>query len=451
MAYLLVPLGVSATEAMVWIAVVDENPDSAQIALESNLGQHALNLQWESWISQNGKHKINYQRVRLSGLQSRRAYSLRLRLSGEIRADAEFNTLPDHIPTIGEKPFTVLLGSCFCRREDEEGKVGNTYLHMPGGARPDVKILCGDQVYLDDPWHEYLEHTHSIEELQNNFFINYLSTWTQTNGFEQFLKSGANYFCPDDHELWNNAPNRATVIRDTWPIFDKRDDWHRKAIHLYQVFQSASNSATFSVGNLSFFIADTRLSRDSDRTNFMKDEELDKVGTWINGLTGPGALVVGQPIFRGKTSFLSGTFGDWTLSDFKQYGRLVQMLVSSKHSIVILTGDVHYGRVTKCTLSSGNKLVEVISSPLSLVDPRAAGKWEQSPDFFPAFDIPNVVKAPVQTLEKEKFSPSYSHFLTLEFSAASDFQVIMALRVWPILHGGLPGPDFGKEVDKIFL
>ena len=57
-----------------------------------------------------------------------------------------------HLPTFEEKPFTVLLASCFCKREDDEGAVGRTYAQLPAGSRPDVKILCGDQVYLDDPW-----------------------------------------------------------------------------------------------------------------------------------------------------------------------------------------------------------------------------------------------------------------------------------------------------------
>lgn len=461
MPYLLVPQEVSATTAVIWIGVIDEDFDPerfdpAQWVLRSDIGPHALHPQWQRWVSRNGAHRLAYQRVTLGNLQARRAYAVTLHVNGEPRASARVTTLPARLPTVDEKPFTVLLGSCFCRREDKAGTVGRTYSQIPAGARPEVKLLCGDQVYLDDPWHHYLAHTHTAEELEGEFFSNYHDTWAQQGGFQELLRDGANYFTSDDHELWNNAPNRASVIRDTWPIFDKRREWLDAARRLYQAFQTPAMTTSFSVGPLSCFLADTRMNRQSDRTTFMQDADLEAVGTWVNGLRGPGILVVGQPVLRGETNVLRGHFFDWGLPDYEQYGRLVRLLASSSHSIVILTGDVHYGRIARCALSSGNELIEVISSPMSLVDKAAEGTWEKAPAFFPAFDVsaagaPTVIKAEIHTQEESRFAPTYRHFLTLEFSAAGA-RVVMAVKVWPVAReGGVPSSDFGKTVYQTTL
>ena len=131
----------------------------------------------------------------------------------------------------------------------------------------------------------------------------------------------------------------------------------------------------------------------------MQQTDFQAVARWIQNLTGPGVLVVGQPLFfSDKACGLSGTFGDWNLPDYDQYGQLARLLGQSPHSIVILTGDVHYGRIAWCTLVSGGELIEVISSPMSLVDKQAEGAWEEAPNLFPPFALPGVARAQVHTL-----------------------------------------------------
>jgi hypothetical protein len=57
----------------------------------------------------------------------------------------------------------------------------------------------------------------------------------------------------------------------------------------------------------------------------------------------------------------------------------------------------------------------------------------------------------VDTLEKETFSPIASHFLTLEF-VATDGQVRMAVRVWPVRRPGDGSTGgFGQTVYQRFL
>jgi hypothetical protein len=304
-------------------------------------------------------------------------------------------------------------------------------------------------VYLDDPWAHYLWHTHDIPELEGEFFRNYRDTWMQEPGFRQLLTQGANYFSPDDHEYWNNAPNAASVIRDSWSGTSRRE-WFASARQFYQMFQSPAPITTFAVGALSFLIADTRSNRDPDQTNFMLPTDLQAVEQWIQNLSGPGVLVVGQPIFRAQTGRLKGTFGDWNLPDYGQFGQLAQLFAQSPHSLVVLTGDVHYGRIAWCTFTSGTELIEVISSPMSLVDKKAEGAWEEAPSLFPPFAVPGAIPAQVQTLAREQFSPIDSHFLTLEF-VATGAQVRMTVRLWPIRQGSTPGADFGATVHQRFL
>jgi len=152
---------------------------------------------------------------------------------------------------------------------------------------------------------------------------------------------------------------------------------------------------------------------------------------WVSGLQGPGVLVCGQPIFAERVGF-KGRFTDWNLPNYAQYPRLVELLSSAQHSIVILTGDVHFGRVATCRLPSGQELIEVISSPLSLVDKAVGGSWKRAPDFFPAINVPGIVSAPVRT---ETYAVTSNHFVTVEFSAIGS-AVSMAARAWPITESG---------------
>jgi hypothetical protein len=293
MAYLVVPHEASANTATIWIGAIDEPFDPGQIRLVSASGEHPLPPQWQHWGSRDAAHHLDYQRVTLTGLQPRTSLAVQLLVNRRPQADARLTTLPDHLPTLDDKPFTVLLGSCFCKQEDAEGAVGRTYVQLSAGARPEVKILCDDRVYLDDPWQHYLVHTHDISELEGELFRNYRDTWTQEPGFRQLLTDGANYLTPDDHEYWNNAPNAATVIRDSW-WESGRQRWFNAARRLYQMFQIPAPVMTFDAGPLSYLIADTRSNRTPDQMDFMLPTDLKAVEQWVQNLTGPGVLVVGR-------------------------------------------------------------------------------------------------------------------------------------------------------------
>ncbi len=429
MAFLIIPNEVDVNRATIWLAAINDAFDPATATLQYGANEIALNNAWKDSTTNDGNYRIRYQRVTLNGLSQRTLYNLAFRIGGASVATSTVTTLPERLPVAGEKPFIVLLGSCYFNHEDKAGSVGQTYLQLPAGAQPDIKILCGDQVYLDNPFLDFLNPFHGNDWLETRSFKTYADAWTQANfdgGFQQMLKNGANFFSSDDHEYWNNAPDVGLNVLAYTATQKKRDKWLDIGKKLYEIFQtSPSPPVTFKVGALSFCNADTRFFRGhgGGNDNFIQPPDLQTIGNWLANLDGPGVLVVGQPIFSE-----TGSIKDWGLPDFhSQYAELLQYLRAAKHSIVILTGDVHFARVATATLRKelSTQLIEVISSPMQLV-PLGGGNYEKAPDVFG------------QVKSEPEFSLHRNHFLTLEFTAPSAQRASMTIRFWPIIKDGAP-------------
>lgn len=425
MSYLIVPSRVSTETAVVWIATIDESKRPTLFV--DNLAQPP-----PAWIDlAQGTHRLAYARVTLSSLLPRTTFQLQLRVLDRVLAVGSVTTLPAILPTAVERPFTVLLGSCFHVKNDRG--VGSAFLN---GPRPDIKILCGDQVYLDAPASHFLLHTHSRSEMEQMFFETYQRTWEHSGpagGFVNLVQDGANYLSCDDHEFWNNGPTFGIYVRDTWTS-GGRNTWWDVASRLYGAFQSDRAIERFSVGELSFLLADTRVHRDSDRQRLMTDADWSEVCAWVDDLDGPGVLVLGQPVFTKQGGVLA-RFTDWNLPDFAQYAQLARALGNASHSVVIMTGDVHFGRVAHCQLlpragGRAPRLIEVIASPMSLVDSRVGGSWDAAPPVFPAFAVPGVPARPVTTVDGVKMRSD--HFMTIEFSGVAG-GARMRVKTWPIV------------------
>ncbi len=415
MSFLLVPKEVTSTEAKVWVGVVNEGINPHNIALRYGNSEIRLNDNWNTFRTTSGQNSINYQHLTLRNLTPRTNYPLKLLTGQTLRTYGQVRTLPENLPAINESPFNVLLASCFASSRSESIHLGSAYLNLQRTEPTDLKILCGDQVYLDDPWYRFSVFTHSYRDLEDLLFSNYVKTWTQNRlftGFQQFLQTGANFFSSDDHEFWNNAPNAATIIRDSWSQTG-RDNWMKIAKNLLSIFQSGTSRSVFNVGTLSFFIADTRVNRDAGRNQFMSAGDLAELKTWVQNLPGVGVLVIGQPLFSEPAGFFGGRFGDWNLPNYGQYKDLIETLMRSEHSILILTGDVHYGRIAHCQLKPDVDLYEIISSPTSLVNSKVGGQWHKAPSLFPANSIAGTVQKSVIT--KAQYKETRNHFLTLSF------------------------------------
>ena len=429
MGYELVPLEATQTEASVWIGVTSE-PHALELEVAGTA--RPIDPGWTRWDA-HGAPALWAQRMTLAGLAPGRRYALRLLDGGQERASGTATTLPDTLPLLDQPALSILLGSCFAHERDA-GAASAAFTGLPLSSKPHLKLLCGDQVYLDAPFPRFLITKFGPDDLQAVHLQTYLDSWGLVGGrtgLSGMLSDGATFLSSDDHEYWNNAPERGAVVRNTWSSGD-RQNWRALATGLYQTFQAARPSASFTIGQLSFFVIDTRIARAEDRSVFMPPVELDALRVWVGGLTGPGMLVLGQVVFADRAGWM-GHFLDWGLPDFDQYAEFVRLLMGSRHDIVVLTGDVHFGRVSGCVLPTGAALIEVISSPLALVDERAGGTWHAPPGLFPAFGIPGTTQQ--QVWYADGYRVTGNHFATVELHSLGP-RVRMTVRAWPIPAGG---------------
>lgn len=423
MKLILVPSSASQNAANLFLCATDTDGPPPDFDVTVEAASRVL-IPQNAWrpVTVNGaipptERRTFIQLVTIDGLRSGTRYT-----ASAQGVRARFSTLPLELPREGERPFTVLLGSCFSIAKNRGIDIGKAVENLPEHLRPDVKILCGDQVYLDFPAF-ILGLPFSERNLARAFLAKYLRNWGDSGGFQSLLTTGASYFIADDHEFWNNYPNAATIISNTWTP-GGREKLKNAALPLFSDFQceepdAAGRSRTFSVGALTFFIADTRVFRDPGDERFMLQEDFTRLLDWIAGLDGPGVLVVGQPLFEDPPNWLRKRVVDRTLSNYEQYKQLSRSLLQSRHSTLILTGDVHYGRIAYADLTGipgTPQIIEVIASPLAKV----AGGPRMPPDAplkFPPEAIPGAAPAAVKTLQDIKRAGD--NFALLQFTEAA--------------------------------
>jgi hypothetical protein len=436
MAYWLVPQDVDASSATVWIGAYDQTPAPGRLRLAYDGGSITLDEAWNGpWAA--GPHRIAWRRVRLAPLPARTQLRLRL-LEDDVQvSDASVTTLPDRLPT-AQQPFTVLLGSCFYQPADPTGQVGRTFLRVLSAEKPEIKFLCGDQVYLDNPYQDYVIARHSAAELRGMFLAKYRNTWghepSPASGFRHLLKNGANFFVTDDHEYWNNAPS-ASLLSFVRDIKDPttRAAWLASARDLVRAFQSQSSSTTFGVDPLSFFVLDTRINRSDDFAGFAAPGDLARLDEWVRALRGPGVLVVGQVLFDQAAGRLKGSVFDYNLANYAQYDQLCRALAQSAHSIVVMTGDVHFGRIARSRLPGRSDLIEIIASPFKLVpspfDRISGDPWQPPPASFPATTVRLYPAEPVT--HEPGYKMREDHFATIRFWSVGQ-AVHLQVKAWPV-------------------
>lgn len=132
---------------------------------------------------------------------------------------------------------------------------------------------------------------------------------------------------------------------------------------------------------------------------------------------------------------------DRDLPHYAQYKDLVGHIKSSDHSVVILTGDVHFGRVACGELKPGSEttFVEVISSPMRAVlsdkGESLFGTYKKAPtEHFPITEDREVLRR-------------RNHFGAVRFFLGEDGRVNMDVRAWPIPR---PGEEISPRCDVVF-
>lgn len=292
--------------------------------------------------------------------------------------------LPGEVPAGIGRSFNVLLVSCFYEPRDSFGKAGSlaAALASHDSTRPDLVLTVGDQVYLDNPPLGTVKH-YTHDALAKSFEVKYRRNW-QGMGYAQILRAGPVAAIPDDHEFWNNYPQKNFPLPT---LFSKSSrNWEKAARDMYDAFQLGPTD-TYSykvvVPPLSFFLLDNRTFREKsthgDPSPSARAADLDAYDVWVDEVIGSPdlipVLVTGPSLFQGPKRGV-GKVMDLNLANCADYPAIMRGLLRlSSHGRppLALTGDVHYGRVISALHATGNpyrpwsKLYEVISSPASLV------------------------------------------------------------------------------------
>ena len=469
MDFILIPYAVDTTACTFWLGAFHggQRPDDMELRImPSGMSITVPAERWELLYPADllpaGTPRYFRQTVQCPELEPDRGYVVHLMQGDKLLTWATVHALPLALPRLHEAPFTMLLGSCFCQESDRLGEVAQSFGQLPQADRPAVKILCGDQVYLDIPVHQnFPEDSIRLAEI---FLRKYVQTWREwdaagVRGLGGLLKEGGTYFAADDHEFWNNYPNAATLIQNSWTE-TRRMQWQGPARHLYRHFQFfhpelAGEPQVFNVPPTSVMILDTRFNREAGATSFLPAPHLARLAEWIEELNHRrwvGFLFLGQLLFEAPAGWVKSRVVDRHLPDYAQYAELVRTLAAGRQPLVILTGDVHYGRVARCQQFHGGELYEVIASPMSLVDRKVGGSASPPPATYPAEAIPGVPRVGIAVVPDVDGKPTLTaeeHFITINLWSVGP-SVRMQIKYWPVRNRGQrPTPIHTVMIDLV--
>jgi hypothetical protein len=290
--------------------------------------------------------------------------------------DFIWSTLPYQVRGKG---VTFIFASCFWQNNDRDGYYRAGLKDLQALSNPQFKMLIGDQVYGDWP---------NSWDLGDDAIELYAKRYRQYWGdafYREALQTCPNFITCDDHEYWNDFPEKQIHLPQTWDSKNRKKYGHG-ADELYYQFQRCLNPDqarwyTFTIDPVSFFMSDTRSERErcneKGTSHFMSEEQWAALETWQQSLDGPGVLVLGQPLFQ-----KDGDFRDHSLSNFRDdYARLWRVIERSlagenaqktPHDILVLSGDIHTGRYAEAHgpfPDAPYGVPEFIASPAAMINP----------------------------------------------------------------------------------
>ncbi len=422
MDYVLIPRMANHTSVELRVAVFGtsgEDPGTHYTVLTDGKTVHQIH----GWTRVPIESPIWWASVTLEPSRPRQEY--RLLVGDTLKGLTCVSALPSKL---GAEPFRVLLASCFDPGLWSSRGLENTLSSLGAtGPLPHVKLLCGDQVYMDPVLPVSLKWRGITPDARAAAI--YRHVWTHP-GFRALVADGMNVMCPDDHDYWDNY---------TVEMGRQAPDRERIARELVRAFQCSETLQAFTVGTVRFLVVDTRQQRTDlshPEARFIDEGHLDSVVRWIEAEDGPGVLVLGQPLF-GEDGYKLGRFGSDLPQYDRQFRRIAAALLQAPCSMVVLSGDVHWGRIAHGKNTRGKALIEVISSPLGLTPLRSfAGmfrRWRKAKPMFPGLE--GLEGCPIES--PIEFKVTAPHFATLDFRAPRDpsYSADLEVRGWP-LHSG---------------
>ena len=294
---------------------------------------------------------------------------------------------------IGSDGTSFFLASCFWHDDDREGIYASRLKELIKLHHPAFKLLVGDQVYGDWP-NDWSTGDDGIDLYARR----YAEYWGD-EAYREAMLTCPTYFTCDDHEYWNDFPEKQMHLPQTW-WEENRDKYGKAADQLYFNYQRCLNPDErrwyqFAIDPVSFFVTDTRSEReyylDDGTAHFIPENQWQELESWQQQLRGPGVLVLGQPLFQ-----KDGNWQDHSLSNFtNDYGRLWNLITQSlegqneegrPHDILVLSGDIHTGRYAEAYGPVTNApfgVPEFIASPASMIIP-GSSEPELPPQKIPA-------------------------------------------------------------------
>jgi hypothetical protein len=309
----------------------------------------------------------------LDGLDRRVAIQTLALPAGEGRGTTYDVTVPgvsgtfrwQTLPATIEDGLTFFMCSCFWRNDDG-GHYAARLAELHKLHPPAFKMMMGDQLYCDVPLHVSGSH--------EEFAESYVANWSDTR-YQPVLRASPNLFACDDHEFWNNYPDRQLHIAYTVSA-EARANAKRAALAYFEHFQHSANRGgrrffRLDVAPVSIFVSDSRSERtpfEDAEPRFFSDEQWDELEDWADSLEGPGLLVLSQPLFQEPGGGTDRSLQDFR-EDHRRLMRLFERALDRNHDIAVLTGDIHTGRhaVAAPAGRPGTAVHEFVASPASLV------------------------------------------------------------------------------------
>lgn len=379
--------------------------------------------------------------------------------------DGVFKTLPKRLPTTKQTSFTVGMGSCYYKHRDG-GQAAGAYraLHDRGerSLQPDITFLMGDQVYLDIGFDSLSLRG---REIRQRIGDDYAKHWQMLGSI---LTRGGTWMLPDDHEYWNDWPFTDSLLPNLLALKIPRVKraWSRASRDAVNNIQRCPRVETFDIGNdISFCLADLRSHRSEER--FLPKADFKRLTDWARNLKTPGVLALPQPLI------VEWNKRERNLLTYKtQYSDLLEALGESSHDVVLLTGDVHFGRIAQADLGpKGGRLIEVIASPMSNLTGLgglATATPKCTPKHFPDSKVLSMPGWPSTGVTYDKSfmvstkkgwrSSAYpkartrEHFMTVGFNRNDNGKVQLTVNAWRVRErddDNLPERDFGPYVETL--
>ena len=349
-----------------------------------------------------------------------------------------WRTLPTQLPPEG---VSLIIGSCFWLNDDKDGFYASAVKELVQRERPIFKVLMGDQLYVD-VWAP-LPHT-----LPQGLAAKYERYWGDA-GYRELLPACPTLVSCDDHEFWNDFPEPQIHVPLSWERHQPQTS--TALAELYDAYQTALNPqarrwSRLDVAPISFFVADTRSHRTrekADKPALMLDEQWDDLEAWANALQGPGVLVLPQPLLKA-----GGSKTDRTLVDFKDSDRLGAVFESTGHDILILTGDIHTGRLSSAEIvGRPGQIHEFVASPASMVTPWLP-PWGHKPSPLPDRLVINRRKWTI-TAHRRLTSTVDNNVGLIRIAPGRNGRYRFTLQLWRVRpHVGIARRIFGRKPAK---